>query len=246
MSELTDVLLKKIRVAYRIDPSHIVAEENSAHPKAEATAVETVERTNDEPAACVCIVASTGGPPALDRVFSGLAGSMPAAYLVVQHLPAGFSESLARRLSGIGTVRVREATNGMRIEPGCAYVAPHGSHMALARGRNGVPRIRFSAGPPVNGVRPAGDVLFESAADVFGERAIGVVLTGMGADGARGAAAILKAGGSTVVQDEATSVVWGMPGAAVRLGTAGRVVSLGLVAAEIRRLIRICCEEALA
>ncbi len=241
--DLTELLLKKIRVAYRVDPTRVeAAEQMPAEPPVEVAPV----LPDGDLAACVCIAASTGGPPALDRVFAGLLASLPAAYLVVQHLPEGFSASLAKRLDQMGPIRVTEARAGERIEPGHGYVAPHGTHLSVSVTSAGAPHVHLSRTSPVNGVRPSGDVLFESVAHVFGERAVGVVLTGMGADGARGCEAIRASGGATVVQDEATSVVWGMPRAAMRLGAAGRALPLNLIATEIRRLVRDRCGEACA
>jgi two-component system chemotaxis response regulator CheB len=173
----------------------------------------------------------------LERVFSGLNKNVPASYLVVQHLPDGFSGSLARRLDTVGAIDVREAEEGMPLEPGTALLAPHGAHMVV-RVTSGEPRVAFDDSPPCHGVRPAADPLFESVAEVFGARAVGVVLSGMGSDGARGLAAIRSAGGDTIIQNEATSVVWGMPGAAQRVGAVRHIVPVGLVAAEIRRNIK--------
>jgi len=239
ITELTDTLLKKIRVAYRIDPAQI--------PAAASRSSELIQSPDDAKPlaaltehllACVAIASSTGGPPALERVFEGLSVSLPAAYIVVQHLPAGFSASLAKRLNSISGITVQEAEDGMFLEVGNAYVAPYGKHTVVDV-TAGLARIAFTDDPSVHGVRPAADALFKSVAEAFGERAVGVVLTGMGADGARGALAIKKAGGDVIIQDEATSVVWGMPGTAVKLNAGRRVVPLGLVAAEIRRSIRV-------
>jgi len=239
ITELTDTLLKKIRVAHRIDPAQI--------PTATSRSGELLHTPGDAapsaaPAehlsACVAIASSTGGPPALERAFEGLSVSLPAAYVVVQHLPSGFSASLAKRLNAVSGITVQEAEDGVILQAGCAYVAPYGKHMVVDASA-GPAKIAFTDDPAVHGVRPAADVLFKSVADVFGERAVGVVLTGMGADGARGALAIKRAEGDVIIQDEATSVVWGMPGTAVKLNAGRRVVPLGLVAAEIRRSIRM-------
>jgi two-component system chemotaxis response regulator CheB len=242
ITELTDVLLKKIRIAYRIDPALVPVVSCQA---SELVIAKPDSRPSvavcDRIGACVGIAASTGGPPALERVFEGLSVSLPAAYLVVQHLPTGFSASLAKRLNAISSVYVQEAEDGMFVEVGQAYLAPHGVHMTVDASA-GPARIVFTHEPPVHGVRPAADVLFNSIAEAFGDKAVGVVLTGMGADGARGALAIKRAGGETVIQDEATSVVWGMPGTAVKLDAGKRVVPLALVAAEIRRALRARAE----
>jgi two-component system chemotaxis response regulator CheB len=236
ITELTDTLLKKIKTAYRITPEQASAAVEEGVVQAPPTHGGPLS-VADSLAVVVGIAASTGGPPALERVFAGLPASMPAAYLIVQHLPAGFSASLARRLSSVSEIEVVEAAAGMVIEPGRGYVAPHGRHMEIER-HGAVAKICFSEAASMHGVCPAADPLFESIAREYGHNGVAAVLTGMGADGARGASAVKKAGGDVVAQDEATSVVWGMPGAVVRMGVAGRVVPVGLVAAEIRRAIR--------
>jgi two-component system chemotaxis response regulator CheB len=191
-----------------------------------------------DPRRLVVIAASTGGPPALEEVFSGLSAEMGAAFLVVQHLPDGFAASLASRLGRIAGFPVVEAANRMRVEAGRGYIAPHGSHMRVLGSPGAETRIVLSGGRSIHGVKPSADPLFQSAADQFGDRVTGVVLTGMGVDGARGLRAVDAAGGRTVAQDEDSSVVWGMPGAAVNLGAAQAVVPLDRIAAEIRRSAR--------
>ena len=242
ITELSELVLKKIKTAYRItaEQASAAAEASILHRQEPEALLGSVVpgRKPTGIVACVAVAASTGGPPALERMFSGLSASLPAAYLVVQHLPFGFSASLARRLSGVCDIPVVEAEDGMQIKPGCGYVAPYGAHMAVRRSAVGATRIRLIDSPPIHGLRPAADPLFESVAHAFGDHAIGVVLSGMGEDGARGAVAIKKAGGDTIVQDEATSVVWGMPGATVRLDGARRIVPLGLVSVEVRRSVR--------
>ncbi len=247
ITELSEHLLKTIKTAHRVSPDKVLA---AIRPPTEE------ERVPEQPydrwvaapsriAACVGVAASTGGPPVLERVLAGLPGSLPATYLIVQHLPSGFSRSLAKRLSTAGEVPVVEAEDGLALEPGTAYLAPYGRHLLVEQ--NGTNRrIRLTDDPPQHGVRPAADLTLSSVARAFGDRSIGVVLTGMGADGARGAHDIKLVGGDTVVQDEATSVVWGMPGAAVRLGAATRVVPVGLIAAEIRRAVRSRAERGAA
>ena len=246
ITELSELVLKKIKMAYRITADQASAAAEAATVKVSSAPSESepsiAKRRPSRIAVCVAIAASTGGPPALERMFSGLSASLPAAYVVVQHLPFGFSASLARRLSAVSDIPVVEAVDGMEIEMGCGYVAPYGTHMTVRRSAVGSTRIRLIDSPPIHGLRPAADPLFESVAQAFSDHAIGVVLTGMGADGAGGALLIKQAGGDTIVQDEATSVVWGMPGATVRLDGARRIVPLGLVAVEVRRSVRGCAE----
>lgn len=241
LTELSEVLLKKIRVASRVDPakrapeSRVAAgeDDDEGPPSGESPAPPARELER-----LVVIAASTGGPPALEHVMAGLGPDLPAAYMIVQHLPSGFTSSFARRLDKASGLAVNEAADGMVVRPGNAYVAPHGAHMLVEQGSVIAPRIRLDAGPSIHGVRPAADPLFHSAADLMGESVVGVVLTGMGSDGAAGLSAVRARGGETIVQDEATSVVWGMPGAAVRQGAAKHVVPLRMVAAEIRRAVR--------
>jgi two-component system chemotaxis response regulator CheB len=154
---------------------------------------------------------------------------------IVQHMPAGFTRRFAERLDGLGELRVREARDGDRLAPGLALVAPGGQHLELVRAGEGY-AVRLSAGEKVNGHRPSVDVLMSSAARVAGARAVGVLLTGMGDDGAAGMRAIRDAGGRTIAQDEATSVVFGMPKEAFRRGGAERLVALGDVAGQILAL----------
>lgn len=233
LTELTEDLLKKIKTAYRVSPGR----RSNARIQSSAEGNGGRTRPTGIPLSkVVAIAASTGGPPALEQVFSGLTVDLPAAYLIVQHLPAGFTHSLARRLARVTDIEVVEIEEGMSIEQGVAYLAPHGSH-ASVRGMN-AKRLTLEASPPVHGVRPAADPLLSSVAENYGQKAVGVVLTGMGSDGADGLMRIREAGGDTIAQDEATSVVWGMPGAATRMGAASRVVPLTAVSAEIRRAVR--------
>lgn len=247
LNELTETLLKKIKTAYRISheqaqrAQQAVAEE--ARSELETPGPVRTRRAEEPPLACVAIAASTGGPPALERVLSGLSASMPAGFVIVQHLPAGFVESLARRLDAVGDIEVSVPADGDMLTAGKAFIAPHGKHMYIERLATAV-RVRFSDAPPLHGVRPAADVLMSSVAKVFGKNGVGVVLTGMGADGAEGAGEIKQAGGDVVAQDEATSTVWGMPAAVVRKGLVTRTVAIAHVAAEIRRAVRAKAGEA--
>jgi two-component system chemotaxis response regulator CheB len=182
----------------------------------------------------VVIASSTGGPAALERVVSKLTSRPNVAYLLVQHLPEGYTAALADRLGALSPLRVREAEDGARPEAGLLLVARGGRHLELDRGG----AVRLVDTPPVHGVRPAADVTMRSVAAVFGPRALGVVMTGMGRDGAMGLATIKAAGGVTLAQDQATSTVYGMPRAAVELGVVDQVVALGDLAATIERLSR--------
>lgn len=188
------------------------------------------------PSHIVVIAASTGGPRALAEIVPALV-PLAAAVVVAQHMPSGFTDSLARRLDALAVLPVREARNHEPLLAGRIYVAPGGVHTTIT-GPTDAPRLQVSAGPPVHGVAPAADPLFVSAADVFGGRTIAAVLTGMGHDGATGARRVREAGGYVVVQDEPTSIVFGMPYAALQAGGADETAPLSEVAAAITRALR--------
>jgi two-component system chemotaxis response regulator CheB len=190
------------------------------------------------PEVVVVIAASTGGPRALADVMPALPADLDAAVLVVQHMPAGFTRSLAHRLDVSSRIRVTEAEHGAPIRTGCAYLAPGGRHMTLA-GDTAAPVVALSGedAPTLWGVRPAADHLFHSAAALFGASVVGVVLTGMGRDGADGLRAIRAAGGRAIVQDRETSTIFGMPHAALQAAGADRVVPLGDVAGAVAALV---------
>ncbi len=192
------------------------------------------------PATCViAITASTGGPRALLEVVPHLPADLPAAVLVVQHMPAGFTRLLAERLDRLSAIRVREAAAGETLKAGVVYLAPGGTHMSLQRTVAGV-SIILEDGEPVWGVRPSADVLFGAVARHYGPRSAGVVLTGMGRDGAAGLRAIAEVGGWTAVQDAESAIIASMPRAAAAF--AGRTLPLDqlarALASQANRLAR--------
>jgi len=162
----------------------------------------------------VLIAASTGGPKALAQFWQQLPKGFPCPILIVQHMPAGFTESFAKRLNSLGTVPCKQAIHGEKVVPGLALIAPGGHHMLVSK--NGT--IELNVDPIVHGTRPAADPLFYSAVKLYKSRLIGAVFTGMGRDGADGAAAVIKAGGQVFGQDEATCTIYGMPKAALQAG----------------------------
>lgn len=183
----------------------------------------------------IAIGSSTGGTEAVREVIRRMPADAPAI-VITQHIPATFSAPFAARLDRCGAMRACQAEDGQQIVPGHIYVAPGGRHLQVIRsGARYVCRLNDEA--PECFQRPAVDVLFRSVAQHVGPNAVAAVLTGMGEDGARGLLAVLQAGGRTLVQDEASSVVWGMPGAAFRLGGAESVVPLDQIAEQLLRLI---------
>jgi two-component system chemotaxis response regulator CheB len=180
----------------------------------------------------VVIAVSTGGPTALAEVLPGFARDVRVPVLIVQHMPPFFTAQLAERLGKITGANVREAEEGGPLRPGEILLAPGGRHLALAGDAN-APRVRLTDEPPENSCRPAADVLFRTAAKVWGAGTLGVVLTGMGRDGLVGSKSIVEAGGEVIAQDEFTSVVWGMPGEVVRAGLADAVLPLGQIGVDV-------------
>jgi two-component system chemotaxis response regulator CheB len=187
----------------------------------------------------VVIGSSTGGPRALSEVIPRLPADLPAAVLIVQHMPKGFTKSMADRLDATSAISVSEAKDGDLVTPGHVLVAPGDYHMEVKRG--GI--IKLNQNPPVWGVRPAVDVTMESVADQYGKSLVGVILTGMGQDGTVGAGLFKKAGGWVVAENESTCAVFGMPKSAIDAGNTDAVFPIGKIADEITRL---CLEPARA
>jgi two-component system chemotaxis response regulator CheB len=179
----------------------------------------------------VCIGVSTGGTEALADVLECLPAGAPAI-LIVQHMPQGFTAAFASRLNGLSAMEVKEAGDGDMVAQGCAYIAPGGRHMLLQRTGQRY-RIAIKDGPPVSRHRPSADVLFRSAAQYAGRNALGIIMTGMGDDGARGLLEMRKLGASTRAQDEESCVVFGMPKEAIACGAVEKVVSLTQIPKEI-------------
>ena len=219
----TDLIVGKIRIAAaaRILPVKRAANGSSPSAIADAPMLHSPLVSTEK---LIIIGASTGGTEAIRELLQPLPPDSPGI-LIAQHMPAGFTNSFAQRLTGLCRVAVTEAVHGERILPGHAYIAPGGFHLSLTRsGANYVAQVDQQ--PPVNRHRPSIDVLFDSAAKHAGKNAIGVILTGMGRDGAEGLLRMHQAGSYTLAQDEASCVVFGMPREAIALGAASEVVPL--------------------
>lgn len=219
-------IMSKVPVIRRRDP----AAHASARRMREAPAASSVR------AGIVGFGASTGGPPALAAVLGGLPADFPAPILVVQHMGAPFMEGFASWLSGQTRLRVKLAENREIPKPGTVYVAPGDRHLELAAGNF----LKLTNDPPLASQRPAANFLFQSLARIAGPKAVGVLLTGMGEDGARGLLEMREAGAFTVAEDETTAVVYGMPAAAVRLGAVSVSLPQDLIAA---RLLQVATEK---
>jgi len=238
LPEYCDELIGKIKAAARASVraldeqrAEAVRPKNQAVVAAGKTAVARTMRTTDR---IISIGASTGGTEAIKRVLTGLPADTPGV-LVTQHIPKAFSTSFARRMNDSCAMTVYEAEDGQQVLAGHVYIAPGDRHLYLVR--DGARYVcRLDDGEPVNRHKPSVDVLFSSVAKSAGENAIGVLLTGMGKDGARGLKEMRAAGSRTIAQDEATSVVWGMPGEAVSIGAVDDVVPIDEMAQHILTL----------
>jgi two-component system chemotaxis response regulator CheB len=229
LAQRTGLLAEKIRMAANAKVKRLV-DGDGAQPAPRRTAPKLPRRR------LLVIGASTGGPPAVEKVISALPETAPPV-LIVQHMPKLFTGAFAKRLNERARVNVREAAGGERLEPGTVYIAPGDRHLVLQK--SGVElRTALTDGPKVHSCRPAVDVLFESVARCVGADVMGVVLTGMGADGAAGLLSLRRAGAVTIAQDEASCVVYGMPKAAFEAGAAQHVLALEDIAAGLAAAFR--------
>jgi two-component system chemotaxis response regulator CheB len=220
VGELRTNLANRIRAAaiarLRLSPSTMAP---SAIPAARAIA-----RSNSRPGSIIAIGASTGGTEALHELLIRMPADSPGM-LITQHIPPIFSLAFAKRLNQVCSFEVKEAVDGDSVSPGRALIAPGNLHMLLRKSNDGY-RVQVKDGPQVCYQRPSVDVMFASVAEAAGAHAVGVILTGMGSDGANGLLRMKRAGAHTIAQDEASCVVFGMPKEAIRLGAADRVLPL--------------------
>jgi two-component system, chemotaxis family, protein-glutamate methylesterase/glutaminase len=230
LSKIAEELSRKLLAAASARPRATTLPPLSPGPIGHApSAIPRTTLPGGLPRLC-CVAISTGGPAALSEVIPALPQDLRLAVVVVQHMPAGFTAALAERLHASSKVLVKEAASGDRPLPGTVLIAPGDRHVEFDD--NG--GVVLTDGPLVNGCRPAADVTMLSAAKVYGRRALAVVMTGMGKDGAQGALAIKKAQGKTCAQDSETSVIYGMPKAAVETGAIDEICALGDIAAWMR------------
>lgn len=233
IGQVRDALVPRIRSLVTAARPAAAAVPRGEAPASSPAPTGPAARTGTSPYRLLVVGSSTGGPEALHALFGALPPlRVPVA--VVQHMPPVFTAQLAARLDRTTAWSVVEAQDGQALRPGVVVVAPGDQHLEVVSSA-GTLTARLHDGPPENYCRPAVDVLFRSAAAAVGQGTLGVVLTGMGRDGALGATAIHERGGSVLVQDQATSVVWGMPGAVVEAGRAEQVLPLAAIAPELRR-----------
>jgi len=227
ISDYAAEIISKVRAAARCPVRAL--EPGSKQPASPVLAVAPSRR------GLIAVGASTGGTEAIKVVVRGLPAQMPPV-VVSQHLPFAFSASFAKHVDQAGALRAKLAEDGEPLAAGTVYIAPGNRHLRVLRRGDGY-SARLDDGEPVNRHKPSVDVMFRSVAEVAGAEAVGVLLTGMGADGAQGLKAMRDAGAGTLAQDEATSVVWGMPGEACRIGAAGRTLPLDRIPATLLEML---------
>jgi len=229
VGDMSAQLAEKIRAASRV---RLTKRDESVMPSGAGEPIRALAQTSNK---VVAIGASTGGTEALKKVLTKMPPNSPGI-VIVQHMPANFTTAFAARLNDLSQINVKEAEDNDSVTPGTALLAPGNFHMILRRS-GGRYYVEVKTGPMVHHQRPAVDVLFKSTAKYAGANAIGVILTGMGADGAEGLLEMKNAGAGTIAQDEKSCVVFGMPREAIRLGGVDKVVSIDQVASEIIKMV---------
>ena len=185
----------------------------------------------------VTIISSTGGVRALAKILPKLDPNLKASVLVVQHMPEGFTEGMSNRLDWQSKIKIVEAKNDMRVDDSKVIIARAGFHMEIVKNSVGAPSVLLNKKPPVLGVRPCGDLLMESVAELFGKNSLGVVLTGMGSDGTKGSKAIKECNGNVVTEDESSCVIYGMPKSVFEAGLSDKQVPLDMISKEIEKFV---------
>ena len=251
--ELTSALIPLIKLARTRANSRRAGQVDSAesegavkdpliHPaRPEAVVKKRIARSEKRQIPRIDLVAvgvSTGGPNALKKIIPQIGADLPVPILAVQHMPPVFTTTLAESLNRLSAISVKEAEAGQIAENGCMYLAPGGHHMVVRKNGAGRLLLDLADSPKVHNCRPAVDVLFRSIAVACGANVLAVILTGMGSDGAAGVAAIRRKGGFCLVQDKATSVVWGMPGAVAEAGGADEIHPEGEIARRIMQIVK--------
>lgn len=232
-------LIEKILEAAQVNKKHFLPCQPSMsdHVQKESVQIDTLHDTKGykKDKRVVAIGTSTGGPRALQNVLPLLPKDIPAGIVVVQHMPAGFTKSLADRLNHLSAIEVREAHDFDRIEPGVALIAPGDFHMEVIKDRQGELHVKLNQEPPLGGHRPSVNVMMNSISKIPGQSVTGVLLTGMGSDGAQGMENIKNNNGITIAEDESTCVVFGMPRSAIKTGKVDYVVPIDHVALQIMK-----------
>jgi len=239
MKNVRDELLGKLKMAAKVRVVRTAAlHDHSAGVESRSQAQPTKEVGNSEVRLpLVVIAASTGGPATLMRLIPRFPKDFPAAVVLVQHMPATFTSQLSLQLTEVASIRVKEAEQNEALQTGTFYVCPGSHHLRISM----TGRIKLDDGPRISGYRPCADVAFESAAAYGGANIVGVVLTGMGNDGAKGVQAVKAGRGCVLAQDEATSVIFGMPAEAIRTGAVNQVVGIDEMYPAIEKYLESIC-----
>jgi two-component system chemotaxis response regulator CheB len=241
MKNVRDELLSKLKMAAKVRVVRTAARHDpSAGAEMKSPAQSTKEAGNSEPRLpLVVIAASTGGPATLMRLIPHFPKDFPAAVVLVQHMPATFTSQLSLQLTEVASIHVKEAEANEPLQPSTFYVCPGSHHLRISLAG----RVKLDDGPRINGYLPCADVAFESAAAYGGANVVGVVLTGMGNDGARGVQALKAARGRVLAQDEASSVIFGMPAEAIRTGAVDQVVGIDEMYHAIEKYLESICRQ---
>ena len=232
-SKVAEALIDKIKLISKVSVrTHLRGrvQVDTVHPQLILSSHAAILK---DKARIVAIGASTGGPKALRKILSVIPANFPVGIVIVQHISSGFSVGLAHWLNKESQITVKVAEQSDTVEAGLALIAPHGFHILIQQGG----KIRLNKGLPVEGNRPSASVLLSSVAKVYGKKAIGVILTGMGTDGATGLAEVTAAGGQTIAQDEQSSDIFGMPRAAIELGAAEKVLPIEKIGSHLLDMI---------